>query len=257
MKPTPELTTRTNQIIIDFQAVQCGIKGDALAMKLKMFFAGLLVNELKEIHHELHGETRGGDQKSENSKSKRKDVSILIDPFLEQHLGVTARTCRNYHNFWLSIVQTTTHASTLQTLNKWWLEHRPSLRLPTAPQLGKAKDTASLAISTTSSEFASLAKAVTAANALLEEADTLGLHELFERPAKDVTPEVIKQTKSKSDERQLQLALQFWGPQGEAIRRLARKDYLHLPDPEREALVTTLEETIEELKETLKARRRS
>jgi hypothetical protein len=211
-----------------------------------MYFAGLLVHELTEWHRENIGETRGGD----HTESKSNTMLLLLKPWLEEQLGVTYMTCRRYQNFFLTIAETTHHTSAVKALNTWWEEHKPTLALPATGTTKKAATSQALTLQVNCNLIASDMQA------LLEEADTLGLHELFERPAKDVTPEVIKQTKSKSDERQLHLALQFWGPQGEAIRRLARKDYLHLPDPEREALVTTLEETIEELKETLRARRR-
>lgn len=259
-----ELTARTNQITATFQAVHNGIKGDALAMKLKMFFAGLLVNELKEIHFETYGETRGGDQKSEDAKSKGKAVSVLIGPWLEQHLGVTARTCRNYHTFWQSITQSTLHAGAVQALNKWWIEHRPSIAVLSGPTekpgkgKGKAKED-TLAHTPSQSAFISLhASGIVAKDleGLLEEADALGLHELFERPAKDVTPQQIEQLEEGQKDKQLELALQFWGPQSPLQKRLAKKEYLHLPAQEREALATTLKEALHDLEDTLKTSKR-
>lgn len=258
MKANQELTARTNQIATAFHAVHTGIKGDALAMKLKMFFAGLLVNELKEIHFETFGETRGRPSEEEKGKAVS---TISVNGFLESHLHVTARTCRNYHAFWQSVTQSTLHAGAVQALNKWWVEHRPSIAALSGPteKPGKGKAKAdSLTDTTTQSAFISLRGGSIVAKdleALLEEADTLGLHELFERPTKDVTPDVVEKLEEKQKDKQLELALQFWGPQSPLQKRLMKKEYLHLPPQIREALATTLEEALHEIKDTLRAKR--
>ena len=257
MKPNPDITTRTNEISAAFQAVQNGIKGDALSMKLKMFFAGLLVNELREIHFEMFGETRGRPSEEERGKSIS---TISVNDWLESHLGVTARTCRNYFNLWLSITQSTLHADAVQRLNNWWTDHRPSLQTLTesVEKAGKGKPKAdSKSLTPTHAAFGTLAAAGIIAGdltALLEEADTLGLHELFERPTKDVTPEEVTKHQDKSQDRQLELALSYWGPQGQVIKAINRKAYLHLPKAEREALANTLQEALEEINQTLRRR---
>jgi hypothetical protein len=246
MKPTPELT----QLTTAFNAVHTGIKGDALALKIKMYFAGLIVNELMDWHRENIGETRGGDQ----TGSKSGTAPLLLKPWLEEQLGVTSRTYYRYRAFWLSMANTTLHSGAVKALNAWWLEHKPALSLPATKGKSNAITTAEQARQLINVQAASTALA-TDLQGLLEEADELGLHELFETPAKDVTPEVIDKLVEGQKDKQLELALQFWGPQGQIIKRLNRKDYLHLPKREKEALVTTLEEALEELKDTLRARR--
>jgi hypothetical protein len=241
MKPTPELTTLTTA----FHAIHNGIKGDALALKIKMYFAGLLVNELTAWHRENIGETRGGDQ----TESKSNTMLLLLKPWLEEQLGVTYMTCRRYQNFFLSIAETTHHTTAVEALNEWWAQHKPTLALPATGSTKKAATSQALTLQVNCNLIASDMQA------LLEEADTLGLHELFERPAKDVTPEEVTKHEDKSKDRQLELALSYWGPQGQVIKAINRKAYLHLPKPEREALANTLEEALEELKDTLRARR--
>jgi hypothetical protein len=250
MKPTPELT----QLTTAFQVIHTGIKGDALALKLKMFFGGLLVNELTEWHRENIGETRGRPGAEEINPTVG---FISVQAWLEEQIGVTRSTAHRYRSFWRSISESTVHAGAVKALNAWWLEHKPALALP-APEKGKAKKDA-LATTATAQQMLNMQSCSNLLaedlQSLLEEADELGLHELFEKPTKDVTPEVIEKLEEGQKDKQLELALQFWGPQGQIIKRLNRKDYLHLPKREKEALVSTLEEALEELKDTLRARR--
>jgi hypothetical protein len=243
-------SSELTQLTTAFTAVHTGIKGDALALKIKMFFAGLLVNELTEWHRDNIGETRGGDHALTASP---------LQAWLEQQLQITRSTAHRYRSFWRSISESTLHANAVKALNAWWIEHKPTLVLP-EPTKAKGKTKASEEITTTQQARNLTLQATSTMLAddlqsLLAEADDLDLHTLFEKPIKDVTPEQIEKLQDQQKDEQLELALKFWGPQSPLQKRLAKKEYLHLPKPELEALATTLEEALHDLKDTLKSKR--
>lgn len=234
-------------LVSTFTNLQDGIKGDALAMKVKMFFAGLLVNELTEHFRHEHGETRGGDQ----SKSKAEASSVLNTPTLESYLednfNVTARTCRNYRNFWENCTVSTKHEKAVKALNLAWTNHLQTLQLEAPKKAGKGKGQGksaqplALTLHQPSKSFAEDVQE------LLLEADDLGLHELFELPVKDVTPDDDDDLPEPPDNKNK--LIKFWIT--DFGRRLTRKEYMRLPKAQRETLATDWEQALLELKESL------
>lgn len=242
-----ELTTSLQKpaIISTFNTLQNGIKGDALAMKVKMFFAGLLVKELSEIFRAEVGETRGGDRKSDTSKIKG-DTDVTFDDtslknYLEEAFGVTYRTCNRYLNFWERTTNSDKHAQAVAALNKVWSHHVESLRLE-GPKKG-GKPTQTLALQEAGMTLAGDVQE------LLSEADDLGLHELFELPIKDVTPEPEEETPETAADKKQKL-IKFWC--GDLMKRLGNNEFLRLPKPQLETLTTELEEALAKAKERLK-----
>ena len=229
-------------LINTFNALQNGIKSDALAMKLKMFYAGLLVNELTEHFRLEHGETRGRPEKTD---SDVRNSSVTLASFLENALGVTARTCRRYQGFWETCTTSDKHEKAVKALNLAWTNHLQTLQLDAPKKAGKGKGKAAqplaLALHEPSKSFAE------AVQELLTEADDLGLHELFELPLKDVTPDDDGDPPEPPDNKGK--LIKFWA--GDLSRRLTRKEYMRLPKAQRETLATDLEQVVHELKDSL------
>lgn len=234
----PKLT-----LINTFNALQTGIKADALAMKLKMFYAGLLVNELTEHFRLEHGETRGGDQTKGKTDTDVRFAETTLEGFLENALGVTARTCRRYLGFWENCTTSTKHEKAVKALNLAWTNHLQTLQLeaPKKAGKGKASQPLALALHEPSKSFAADVQE------LLNEADDLGLHELFEVPIKDVTPDDLEDPPEPPDNKNK--LIKFWIT--DFGRRLTRKEYLRLPKPQREALAADWEQSLHELKDSL------
>jgi len=230
-------------ILGTFAALQNGLKTDALAMKVKMYYLGLLVKELSDHFRAEHGETRGGDQ---TGKSKNDTVSLLpqatLETYLEDNFSVTYRTCVRHRNFWDACTQSDKHAKAVKALNSVWVKHVEALQLE-APKKGKAP-AAALALQERCTELAE------AVEGLLEEADSLDLHTLFEKPT-PAGPVIDADTgeeddsadrKSKAIEVIDQLCRKLGG---------MKKTYLYAPKPHRERLQTELEEALAEVKKTL------
>lgn len=193
-----------------------------LALKVAKYFAGLTVNQLCELHEQLHGETRGGGE----------EAAVTLTAFLESHLGVTARTARRYRSWWQSISGPAEHAQLAAKLNTWWQEHQPK-----ALTEGEDQNISLAQIEGSTEDM----------QVLLNAPDEWGLHELFEEPLKDAGGDSEVGEMDKPDP-----ALQFW--QLHFLKRIGKKDYLSLPKPIREQLATALDEVVTEIKGTLKAK---
>lgn len=236
------------ELINTFNALQTGIKSDALAMKLKMFYAGLLVNELTDHFRLEHGETRGGDQSKRKAENDFRVAPLTLERFLEDALGVTARTCRNYRNFWENCTVSTKHEKAVKALNLAWTNHLQTLQLEAPKKAGKGKGQGkasqplALTLHQPSKSFAEDVQE------LLLEADDLGLHELFELPVKDVTPDDDDDSPEPPPPNKDKL-IKFWIT--EFGRRLTRKEYMRLPKASRETLATDWEQALLELKDSL------
>jgi len=233
------------ELINTFNALQTGIKSDALAMKLKMFYAGLLVNELTEHFRLEYGETRGRPEKTDT------DVGFApptLETYLEDGFGVTARTCQRYRRFWESCTTSTKHETAVKALNLAWTDHLHTLQLNAPAKAGKGKGKAkaaqplALALHTPSKGFAE------AVQELLSEADDLGLHELFELPLKDAGSATSEDDTPEPPNNKGKL-IKFWTE--DFARRLTRKEYMRLPKAQRETLATDLEQALHEIKDSL------
>lgn len=232
-------------LISTFATLQDGIKGDALAMKVKMFFAGLLVKELTDVFRSTIGETRGGG----NAQGKTDTPSVLLEDYLEDCFNVTARTCRRYRDFWENCTTSTKHEKAVKALNLVWTNHLQTLQIeaPKKPGKGKGKAKASQALTLSlHSPSKSFAEDV---QELLTEADDLGLHELFEVPMKNVGPTGEDETDTSEPADNKGKLIKFW--LGDFARRLTRKEYMRLPKPQRETLATEMEQALHELKDSL------
>lgn len=238
-------------LIASFSALQQGIKGDALAMKVKMFFAGLLVRELSETFRAEHGETRGGDQKSEAARTKG-DANVTfaaehLKTHLEEALGVSYRTCCRYRRFWEDVTTSDRHAKAVAALNAVWLQHSEQ-HLLTAPAKGaKAAKAQALALHEAGSVLAEQVQE------LLTEADEFGLHELFEQPEKDVTPDATPDADDETAADRKHKLIRFWC--GDLLKRLGNNEFLRLPTPQLETLTTELEEALAKAKDRLNTKK--
>lgn len=234
-------------LINTFNSLQTGIKSDALAMKLKMFYAGLLVNELTDHFRLEHGETRGGDQSKSKAENDFRVAPLTLESFLEDALGVTARTCRNYRNFWENCTVSTKHEKAVKALNLAWTNHLQTLHLEAPKKAGKGKGQGkaaqplALTLHQPSKSFAEDVQE------LLLEADDLGLHELFEIPLKDAGSDEDDTDPEPANNKDK--LIKFWA--GDFSRRLNRREYMKLPKAQRETLATDLELALHELKDSL------
>lgn len=242
-EPTTALAPATPKPVIlgTFTALQNGLKTDALAMKVKMFYLGLLVKELSEHFRAEHGETRGGDQKSHDVTFDPSAPGATLKDYLEDNFGVTYQTCVRHRNFWQAVTISDKHAKAVKALNTVWVKHVEALQLE-APKKGKAP-AAALALQERCTELAE------AVEGLLDEADALELHTLFEKPT-HAGPVIDAETGEEDEPDRKSKAI-------EAIDQICRKlggmkkTFLYAPKPHRERLLTELEEAADALKATL------
>lgn len=248
----PAAQTKTDEAaacVSRFRIFHNVIKGSVLSQKLAKFFAGIEVQTLCDLHLEIHGETRGGDQ----TKSKTEGASVLLEPWLEERLNVTARTARKYKNHFLSCTQD--HPELAGKLTKWWQGWKDQAALElapadAAPKNGKGKPETQLVTTGGGSALALHEVCNLAAKdmqELLNQADEWGLHELFETPVKDVTEEPLTEIPEPPDAKE-RLA-KFW--LHDFSRRALNNEFLKLRKQDREALLTTWEEATAKLKDSL------
>ncbi|MCF7785593.1 MAG: hypothetical protein K9N47_05690 [Prosthecobacter sp.] len=231
-------------LVSTFTNLQDGIKGDALSMKIKMFFAGLLVNELTEHFRHEHGETRG---RPENNGAVSVIKRPTLESYLEDNFNVSARTCRRYESFWENCTVSTKHEKAVKALNLAWTNHLQTLQLEAPKKAGKGKGQGkasqplTLTLHQPSKSFAEDVQE------LLLEADDLGLHELFEIPLKDAGSDEDDTDPEPANNKDK--LIKFWA--GDFSRRLSRREYMKLPKAQRETLATDLELALHELKDSL------
>lgn len=245
--------------IARFHLFHEAVKGNVMAMKLAKFFAGIEVTTLCDLHHEEHGETRGGDQRSEEAQTKTDTPlsTLKLSDFLEDALGVTDRTARRYREHFQSCTEA--HPEAAAKLRKWWQGWKnEALQLaPAAAPKGKGKGKGKAKqLVTTGAQSLALHEVCNLAakemQAILEQPDAWGLHELFEKPIKDVTPEEEEPPTGGDDDAKERLA-KFWLK--DVSRRLMNNELLKLRKQDREALLTTLEEATTKLKDSLQGKK--
>ena len=237
-----------------FKAFHETVKGNVLALKLAKFLAGIEVQTLCDLHAEIHGETRGGD----HSESKTDTPSVLLEPYLEQHLGVTARTARKYKFHFLSCTQERPELA--DKLRKWWL----GWKAETTPQLTEGESNAAPKAKGKKGELITVAPlqplslqevcnlAAKDVQSLLDHADDWGLNELFEVPLKDVTPPTDEAIEAIQDNNKERLA-KFWLK--DFARRAGTNEFLKLRKQDKEALLVTWEEALDKLRDSLKGKK--
>ncbi len=245
IEPEPVITLAPvlpkQSLIGTFTGLQTGLKADALSMKVKFYFLGLIVNELTEAFRLEHGETRGGDQKSQAVTFAAEHLKEK----LETALDVSYMTCTRYRNFWQDCTHSDKHAKAVKALNGVWTQHVESLKLE-APKSGKSKGGKTNKGATALALFEPGKGFAEAVQGLLEEADDLGLHMLFEKPVKDVTPE--GDTEPETPQRKNKL-IAFWCE--DLARRMSRNEFLRLPKLQRQQLADEWELALTKLKDTL------
>jgi hypothetical protein len=223
-----------------FKALHGLLKQTVMGTKLLKYFLGLEASRLYELHAELYGETRGGDQTGKQNGTR----SVLLETFLEDSLGVTARSARKYRDFFQNITTGTEHEDTVKRLNGFWIGQRETmLSLPSSTGKKGSGGSAALSLQT----LGTIAEKDL--QTILEQPDEWGLHELFEVPLKDVSPAEDDDTPEPPDNKGK--LIKFW--LGDFARRLTRKEYMRLPKAQRETLATDLELALHELKDSLAA----
>jgi hypothetical protein len=179
----------------------------------------------------------------------------LLETFLEERLGVTARTARRYKNHFLTCTQDKPELA--EKLRKWWLKWKDDAALQLGPAedqaKGKAKPGEAQMVTTGPTALALHEVCNLAAKDvqdLLDHADDWGLHELFEVPVKDVTPPSPEdpQDGAGQDDPKQRLA-KFWLK--DFCRRALNNEFLKLRRQDKEALLTTFEEAVTKLKSSL------
>lgn len=240
----PEVTA----CVARFRALQGALKQSVLGTKLLKYFLGLEVKRLCALHGELHGEQRGGDVKSDDAKIKTDSLSVLVGPWLENQLGVTERSCYRYRNFFESLTTSNANEATVKKLNAWWndWQEKTTAQLLTDAKAKKGKGSA-LALS----DSAAALLAESDLKTILDHPDEWGLHELFEEPLKDVTPQDDDSAEDDDNaaDRKHKL-IKFWC--GDLLKRLGNNEFLRLPKPQLETLTTELEEALHKAKDRLK-----
>jgi hypothetical protein len=248
-KPKASLEGEAAACVSRFRAFHEAAKGSVMALKLAKFFAGIEVQTLCDLHEEMYGETRGG------GKTDR-GVSVLLGPYLEEHLGVTDRTARRYKNHFLSC--TLEKPELAEKLRKWWLKWKDDAALQltasdaqTNKGKGKAGETQLVTAAPSALALHEVCNlAAKDVQELLDHADAWGLSELFEKPIKDVTPPKPADTTEDDgrDDAKERLA-KFWLQ--DFCRRALNNEFLKLRKQDKEALLTTFEEAVTKLKSSL------
>lgn len=215
----------------------------ALELKLAKYFAGLEVNALCDLHAELHGETRG--QFSEKSKTERLSVLVgerqNLEAFLEEKLGVTARTARTYRAFFRSTALEAPQIA--DKLNGWW----QAQALPADASAAKGAASSALAPASLQTLCATHAETI---QALALAPDEFGLHELFQTPeGRDVTPPKADDPREKAKAAAI---VEFWSRH--FIRRLHNQELHRLPANILEAVTTEMEDAAKRAREVLTQR---
>ena len=237
-----------------FRAFHETVKGNVLYMKLAKFLGGIEVQTLCDLHGEMYGETRGGDHKTDS-------LSVLLETFLEERLEVTARTARRYKNHFLSCTQEKPELAA--KLVAWWKGWKESAALtltqaaPAPTPTGKGKKSEALVNAAAAPSALALHEvcnlAANEVQELLDHADAWGLHELFEKPLKDVTPpaETGEDDTGPGLDAKERLA-KFWLK--DFCRRALNNEFLKLRRQEKEALLITFEEATLKLKSSLEGK---
>lgn len=207
-----------------FKLFNAALCKSALELKLAQYFAGLEVNALYDLHLEQHGGAQPG-RRSDLAQAARQS----LEEFLEQHLDVTARTARKYRALFLSI--TSTSPALADRLTGWW---RSKLALPS----GKTSPTA---LQTLCKEHAD------ALHELATAADEFGLHELFLKPERDVTPP--RGSDVPPPDAKLDALVKFW--MESVTRRLENEELHRLPPTVLEAVVAKMEAATQRAREVL------
>lgn len=237
--------------ITRFRAFHEAAKGSVIALKTAKFFAGIEIQTLCDLHEEEYGETRGGD------RAAKKEAPQKLEDFLEDQLGVTYRTAHRYRRHFLDCSQD--HPELADKLRKWWLDWKDKAALELAAPAGRAvpkkgKATSSQLTTTAPQALALQGVCNLAAKdieTLLHQADEFGLHELFEKPMKDITP---KPEPEPAPAAQGDKLAKFWLK--DFCRRAMNNEFLKLRKQEKEALLTTLEEAAQKLKDSLAAKKK-
>lgn len=219
-----------------FRTIQQGLKIHVGQLKILKFIQGLEVNLVRGLHHELYGETRGGQEAKE----------VPLTPWIEEHLGVPERTARRYHAFFQLVTSSKPEAA--KKLIGFW-EKWKSAKLKPAPKPkalkpGAKPKKAQLALSPGAQITAGLSLTQEDLQDLLMTADSWGLHELFEVPMKDVTPDPEDPPPSGGDDSTVKVWLDF-------IKRSMNNEFLKLPKDKLEALQTTIKEMDQKIESVL------
>lgn len=234
-KPEDAVTAHASRFAI-FHGLACK---SALELKLAKYYAGLEVNALCDLHEEMYGETRG--QFSAESKNDRLST-LPLQAFLEQRLGVTYRTAHRYKCHFLSIAQDAPEIA--DKLNETWHQITAQLAETAA---GPKKLQAGQELRLTALPQGCQPLPAEVLQAVCSHADEWGLYELFEPPARDVTPVPEEESGRKKLERAA--LVKFWSES--LVRRLENQELHRLPAPILEAVITKMEEAAKRAREAL------
>ncbi len=225
-----------------FKALHGVLQQTVAGTKLLKYFLGLEVSNLCSLHREMHGEQRGGDQQLATAKSKTEGgAALVLEDFLEAHLGVTARTARKYRSFFEDLASGTAHEATVKRLNAFWIDRRETMLALPSSKRKRAASISALSLQSLSSIAAQDLQII------LEQPDEWGLHELFEAPIKsaggDATESPLEPPAPKHP------LVKFWLK--DFSRRALQNEYLRLRKQDQAALLTTLEEVTAKIRENL------
>jgi hypothetical protein len=212
----------------------------ALELKLAKYYAGLEVHALCDLHEEMHGQLRGRPAKGEIPDSLS---GISLEAFLEERLGVTARTARRYRGFFQSIASEA--PDTADKLNATWHQLTGGEEAKALPKPAEVQ-TALM----TAKGGKPMPEEVL--QVVCKHSDEWGLHELFEMPQRDVTPPAADPDEDNDSGRkkaEKAALLKFWAES--LVRRLENEELHRLPAPALEAVITKMEEAAKKAREVL------
>lgn len=223
-----------------FMLLQQHLRYSAIQFKLIKYLLGLETRFLSDSYREAYGETRG----------RGAGDAPTLEEFVSESLQVSSRTCRRYMAFFDLV--NSQHPHIADKVREWWLTWKAAkpkaLKAP-AKQGGKAKSKGNaLAAPGVKLNLSTASLSAEDLEAMLATADDLGLYELFEKPLIDVTPPQEDDEAPSPDE--VQRLLSFWERQ--FCKRALNNEFLKLPKPQREALLTTMEESAAKIRDSLK-----
>lgn len=191
-----------------------------LQFKLSAYFAGMEVQTLAELHGVSQGKGKDGEP---------------WGAYVQRMLNIPYSTAQRYRAHYQSIASE--HGGIAIKLNNHWL------------RITSGEECAAL-ISGGDDKAHAVDLPAKALQSICDHADEWGLHALFAKPERDVTPDDGDDGDDTENARARRKALvMFWNDQ--VLRRMAADEYLRLPKAQLAAFATRAEEAAKKAREAL------
>jgi hypothetical protein len=232
--------------IARFAVFHGALRGTGAMMKLARYFAGLEVQTLRGLFHDLYGETRGGTG----------EADITLGEWLEDKLQVTERTARRHLDFFQGIAMHRPEIA--DKLNAWWTKNRAGcLEASATPaKASKAKKPTKKAAAAASAALVLMPapalqslciEAAAILQDLLMHEDETDIHGFFELPMKNAGGDETNTAPPEAPSKKHKLVM-WWT---DFQRRAISKEWAKLPKGELETLKLTVDEMHAELSDIL------